>query len=106
MSVRKRADYPEGRYTLVFLVYGAGHAEIELTHNWGDHPYVHGTAFGHLAIAVENVEEATRVFQSRGAKIVRPAGPRVDEVGETIAFLEDPDQYHIELVQLQVERFL
>ena len=103
MTVRKRADYSEGRYTLAFLSYGAGQAEIELTHNWGEHTYAVGSGFGHLAIAVDSVERATRLFQSRGARILRPAGLRTDAPGETIAFIEDPDQYRIELVQIPAE---
>lgn len=103
MTVRRRADYPDGRYTLVFLSYGPGQAEIELTQNWGNHTYTSGSAFGHLAIGVDSVERATQLFQSRGANVLRPAGPRIDAPDEIIAFIEDPDQYRIELVQIAAE---
>ena len=36
MSLLRRTDYPEGRFTLAFVGYGdeADHTVIELTHNW------------------------------------------------------------------------
>ena len=60
MKLLRRTDYPEGKFTLAFLGY-TGEAEgavIELTHNWGVTQYEIGTAFGHVAIEVDNAYEA------------------------------------------------
>src|SRR6267154_5118085 len=51
-----RRDYPQGRYTLVFLAApGDEEAQVELTHNWDSEAYAGGRNFGHLAYAVDNI---------------------------------------------------
>ena len=57
MQLLSRKDYPEGKFTLAFLGYGKNpeHAEIELTHNWGDQSYELGTAYGHVALGVDDI---------------------------------------------------
>ena len=99
MQLLRQQEYPEGEFTLAFLGYGdeASNTVLELTYNWGVEHYDLGTAFGHIAIAVDDVYEATRVAREQGVKILRDAGPM--NAGSTIiAFLEDPDGYPIELL--------
>ena len=99
MRLLRQQEYPEGKFTLAFLGYGeeANSTVLELTYNWGVESYELGTAFGHIAIAVDNVYEATRIAREKGVKILRDAGPM--NAGSTIiAFLEDPDGYPIELL--------
>ena len=99
MKLLRRKDYPDGKFTLAFVGYGdeASQAVLELTYNWGVDSYELGTAFGHIAIAVDDVYEATRIAREKGVKILRDAGPM--NAGSTIiAFLEDPDGYPIELL--------
>src|SRR6266478_1320558 len=56
-----RKDYPQGRYTLVFLAApGDEEAQVELTHNWDPEDYSGGRNFGHLAYAVDNIYDACR----------------------------------------------
>ncbi len=100
MRVLRRTDYPEGKFTLAFVGYQteAEGAVLELTYNWGVGRYELGTAFGHIALAVDDVYEACERVTERGGKVVRPAGPM--KHGTTvIAFIEDPDGYRIEFVQ-------
>jgi lactoylglutathione lyase len=99
MTLLRQKDYPDGKFTLAFLGYGdeKNHTVIELTHNWDTDSYDIGTAFGHLAIEVEDVYEATESIRQQGGKIIREAGPM--NAGTTIiAFVEDPDGYQIELL--------
>lgn len=101
MKLLRRKDYPSGEFTLAFVGYGNedDHAVIELTHNWGrTEPYQLGTAFGHLAIGVEDIYGTCERLAKEGVKIPRPAGPMAHG-GSVIAFVEDPDGYKIELVQ-------
>lgn len=101
MTLRRRKDFPEGAFTLAFVGY-AGEDDgtvIELTHNWGEHSYDHGTAFGHMAVCVADVHAATQALAAAGVKVVRPAGPLKGDPSEIIAFVEDPDGYRIELIQ-------
>ncbi|MES9942700.1 MAG: lactoylglutathione lyase [Candidatus Thiodiazotropha sp. 6PLUC2] len=99
MSLLRQKEYPEGKFTLAFLGYGdeSENSVIELTHNWDTDKYDMGNGFGHLAIEVDDVYQATDEINKLGGKIIRPAGPM--NAGATIiAFVEDPDGYSIELI--------
>jgi lactoylglutathione lyase len=99
MQLLRRKDYPEGRFTLAFVGYGAEHegAVIELTHNWDTTAYELGNAYGHIALEVEDVYQACDRIKAAGGKVTREAGPM--KHGTTIlAFVEDPDGYKIELL--------
>ena len=99
MKLLRKKDYPEGKFTLAFVGYGdeKENSAIELTHNWDTDSYDIGTGFGHLAIEVDDVYEATNNIRGLGGKIIRDAGPM--NAGTTIiAFVEDPDGYPIELL--------
>ncbi len=99
MTLLRQKDYPEGKFTLAFVGYGeeADHCVIELTHNWDTTQYEIGTGFGHFALEVDDVYQATDKIRQQGGKIIRDAGPM--NAGSTIiAFVEDPDGYQIELI--------
>jgi len=99
MSLLRQKDYPDGEFTLAFLGYGpeAENTAIELTYNWGTDHYEVGSGFGHIALEVDDVYQATQSIRQRGGKIIREAGPM--NAGTTIiAFVEDPDGYQIELI--------
>ncbi len=99
MKLLRRKDYPEGKFTLAFMGYGdeADNAVIELTYNWGVSQYELGTAYGHIAVEVDDVYAACAAAKAKGARIVREAGPM--NAGTTvIAFIADPDGYFIELI--------
>ena len=102
MQLLRRKDYPEGRFTLAFVGYGPEDTNtvVELTHNWDTDRYELGTGFGHLALGVEDLYATCDALRARGAKIVREPGP-MKHGGSEIAFIEDPDGYKIELIQLR-----
>ena len=106
MKLRRTTDRPEQQYTLAFLGYGAddgngevGSAEIELTYNYGVSSYDIGTAFGHLALGVPDVAAVCDSVRQAGGKVTREPGP-VKGGTSVIAFVQDPDGYKIELIQL------
>jgi lactoylglutathione lyase len=99
MSLLRKNDYPDGRFTLAFLGYGneAENTVLELTHNWDSESYELGSAYGHIAIEVADVYAACEKIKNSGGKVVREAGPM--QHGSTIlAFVEDPDGYKVELL--------
>ncbi len=99
MQLLRRSDYPEGRFTLAFLGYGpeAENTVLELTHNWDTASYEHGSAYGHIAVGVEDVYAACEKIRAGGGKVIREPGPMMH--GSTVlAFVEDPDGYKIELL--------
>ncbi len=100
MKLIRRKDYPEGRFTLAFVGYGDEmHSTVlELTHNWDTDSYDQGSAYGHIAIGVDDVYATCDRVKAKGGKVIREAGPM--KGGRTvIAFLEDPDGYKVELLQ-------
>jgi lactoylglutathione lyase len=100
MTVLRKKDYPDGKFTLAFVGYGqeSEEAVIELTHNWDKKAYTPGDAFGHIALEVDDAYEACDKIRALGGNVVREAGPM--KHGQTvIAFIEDPDGYKIELIQ-------
>lgn len=101
MSLLRKSDYPDGRFTLAFVGYGEekDHTVVELTHNWDqDESYDLGNGFGHLALGVPDIYKTCDDLRAVGANIVREPGPM--KHGTTvIAFIEDPDGYKIELIE-------
>jgi lactoylglutathione lyase len=100
MRVLRQKDYPDGRFTLAFVGYGAEDegAVLELTHNWDTSRYDLGTGYGHVALEVEDAYKACDEVKKRGGRVTREAGPM--KHGTTvIAFVEDPDGYKIEFIQ-------
>jgi len=101
MELLRKRDFPDGRFTLVFLGYGSEkeNTVLELTHNWDTASYELGDAYGHIAIGVEDVYTTCEQIKSQGGAVVREPGPMMH--GSTIlAFVEDPDGYKIELLSL------
>lgn len=103
MHLLRKHDYPEGRFTLAFVGYHDEQegAVLELTCNWDTTSYDIGTAFGHIAIEVENAAQACVDIANSGGKVVRAAGP-MKHGATIIAFIEDPDGYRIELIEKKI----
>ncbi len=102
MRLLRKKDYESGRFTLAFVGYGdeSDHTVLELTHNWDTKQYDLGNAFGHVALGTADIYATCEQLRRRGAKIVREPGP-MKHGGTEIAFIEDPDGYKIELIQLR-----
>jgi lactoylglutathione lyase len=90
----RRSEYPQGRFTLIFLAAPeTPEAEVELTYNWDPEDYDEGRNFGHLAFAVDDVYAACQRLMDHGVTINRP--PRDGRM----AFVRSPDNVSIELLQ-------
>jgi lactoylglutathione lyase len=102
MKLLRNKEYPSGRFTLAFVGYGneTENAVIELTYNWDTHQYDVGNGFGHLAVGVTDIYATCETLRAKGAKIVREPGPMKHGSTE-IAFVEDPNGYKIELIQMK-----
>ena len=103
MELLRTTERPEQKYSLAFVGFGGGNknneAEIELTYNHGQSEYDLGDAYGHIALGVDNVAETCEKIRQAGGKVTREAGP-VKGGNTIIAFVEDPDHYKIELIEL------
>jgi lactoylglutathione lyase len=100
MTLLRTTERPEQRYSLAFVGYGSNpeHAEIELTYNHGVDAYELGTAYGHIALQVDDAAGACARIRAAGGTGTRDAGP-VKGGSTVIAFVQDPDGYKIELIQ-------
>ena len=100
MKLLRTTDRPEQKYSLAFVGYGDERSEavLELTYNYGVGNYDLGTAFGHIAIAVDDAYAACEKIRAAGGNVTREPGP-VKGGSTVIAFVTDPDGYKIELIQ-------
>lgn len=100
MKLLRQSENPEYKYTLAFVGYGdeSENTVLELTWNWDTDSYDLGNAYGHIALEVENVYEACDKIRAKGGVISREPGPVKGGTTE-IAFVRDPDNYAIELIQ-------
>ena len=101
MQLLRRKDYASGRFTLAFLGYGdeKDHTVLELTHNWDTEHYDLGDGYGHIALGVQDIQATCAGIADRGGRLVREPGP-MKHGSTVIAFLEDPDGYKVELIEL------
>ncbi|WP_261842276.1 lactoylglutathione lyase [Aliamphritea ceti] len=99
MEVLRNTEYPNGRFTNVFVGFGPENVTttLELTYNWDQKTdYDKGNAYGHLAFNVDNVVEAMAYLESEGVTIRSPAKP-MNHGTRMLGFVEDPNGYVIEL---------
>ncbi|WP_319419836.1 lactoylglutathione lyase [Pleurocapsa sp. FMAR1] len=101
MKLLRRKDYPGGEFTLAFVGYGEekDNTVIELTYNWGVEEYDLGKGYGHIALGVDDIYGTCDRIKAQGGKVSREPGP-MKHGSTVIAFVEDPDGYKIELIQL------
>lgn len=123
MKLLRSIDFPDWKFSLYFLafvpntneipsgdreksVYTAGREGVlELTHNWGTEqqektPYHNGNTeprgFGHICISVPDIKAACARFEKLNVTFQKKLG----EGGmKNIAFIRDPDEYWIEVIQ-------
>jgi lactoylglutathione lyase len=102
MKLLRTTDRPEQKYSLAFVGYDTEErtAVLELTYNYGVERYDLGGAFGHIAIGVLDVARACDGVRRNGGKVTREPGP-VKGGTSVIAFVEDPDGYKIEFIELR-----
>lgn len=99
MQVLRHTEYPEGRFTNVFIGYGPENetTTIELTYNWDQvEPYEVGRVYGHIALNVPNVVDAVNYLEKEGVVIRSKAKP-MNHGTRMLAFVQDPNGYVIEL---------
>ena len=97
----RRSEYPDDKFTLAYLC-APGDVDngpmLELTYNWGVDHYDLGSGYGHIAFQVDSLQD----IQRRLAKANRGFswGPgKTPDGGTTMAFIDDPDGYKVELLE-------
>jgi lactoylglutathione lyase len=83
--------------TNYFFSLGDDESVLELTFNHDGRAYDLGTGYGHIALAVDDLDEALAALKEQGIEPEREPY-RVREGGSRICFVQDPDGYRIELI--------
>lgn len=102
MKLIRQKDYPDGRFTNTFVGYSDDPTSpmVELTCNWDQETdYDLGDAWGHLAIGVKDIYGLCERLEAEGVSVPRKPGP-MKFGGSVIAFIRDPDNHSIELIQM------
>ena len=101
LEVANRMDFDN--FTLVYLRNEENDVELELTINKAQkEPYTHGDAYGHIAVAVDDIEAEHARFEAAGLQPRRLIDMKYG--GKPLArlfFVADPDGYEIEVLQKQ-----
>ncbi|GAA0357535.1 VOC family protein [Alkalibacterium iburiense] len=99
MKEVRRLDYPEYKFTLVYLALPGDEVELELTYNYDqEEPYDLGNGYGHIAIGVENLETVHEEYTQAGYDVTDLTG--LSDGAASYFFIKDPDGYKIEIIQL------
>jgi lactoylglutathione lyase len=100
MKLLRKSENKEYQYSLAFIGYGeeSDTTVLELTYNWDKTSYQLGDAFGHIAIAVDDIYAICKSIEQQGGNVYRQPGP-VKGGTSVIAFVRDPDGYAIELIE-------
>jgi len=96
-----RSDFPDAKFTLVFLQLPGDDYELELTYNYDqEEPYDLGNGYGHIALGVEDLEGKHKELSDKGYNVTELKGLRGDP---NYFFVTDPDGYRIEIIRLKGE---
>ena len=83
--------------TNYFFSLGDHDAVLELTYNHDGRTYDLGSGYGHIALAVDDLDETLERLKEQGIEPEREPY-RVREGGSRLCFVRDPDDYRIELI--------
>ena len=101
LGLEKRRELPIRDEAINYFlgVPGKPQPELELTYNFGVDSYELGTAYGHIAVGVDDLDATLAALKDRHG--IEPERPpyQVSEGGSRICFVRDPDDYRIELIE-------
>ena len=88
----------EKEATNYFFSLGDAENVLELTYNHDGRTYELGTGYGHIALAVDDLDETLERLGEEGIEPERPPY-QVRKGSSFLAFVRDPDGYRIELIE-------
>ncbi len=90
----------DGELEATNYFFSLGHSEnvLELTYNHDGRTYEMGTAYGHIAIGVGDLDATLARLAEQGIEPERQPYT-VREGGSRLCFVRDPDSYRVELIE-------
>lgn len=99
LSEASRKDFPEYKFTIVYLTDEDGHYELELTYNYDTkEAYNIGNGFSHTAVGAENLETLREDHVKKGYEVTDIKSLPGGEV--EFYFITDPDGYKVEIIKI------
>ncbi len=96
-EVVRHDDFPEDKFTLVFLRDHESGIDIELTYNYEHGPYEIGNGYSHFAVRVDDAEASFAKHKQMGVTVNE--APYSSPGGNSlIYFIRDPDGYDVEII--------
>lgn len=93
----RRRDFPDSKFTLVYLTLPGDEYELELTYNYDHAAYDLGDGYGHIAIRSDDLEKLHEEQKNKGFNVTDLKGlPGTDP---SYYFITDPDGYKIEVIR-------
>ncbi|WP_058485657.1 lactoylglutathione lyase [Defluviitalea phaphyphila] len=93
-----RKDFPEHKFTLVYLSDKTGQYELELTYNYNpEKPYEIGNGFSHIAVSVDDLEASRQKHMDMGYEVTELKG--LPGEPPKYYFVKDPDGYAVEVIR-------
>ncbi|KXT78384.1 lactoylglutathione lyase [Streptococcus sp. DD13] len=93
----RRKEYPEHRFSLVYMALPGESFEIELTYNDGHGPYTIGDGFSHLALSSDDLEGDHAKHKALGYPTTDISG--LPGNPGHYYFVTDPDGYRMEVIR-------
>ena len=100
LGLEKRRELPirEEAVNIFMGVPGEPGPELELTYNFGVESYELGTAYGHIALTVDDLDGILERLKDQGIEPEKQPYT-VRDGGSRLCFVRDPDQYRVELIE-------
>lgn len=96
-EVSRIKDFPEAKFTLVFLKLPGDSQELELTYNYDHSEYELGDGYGHIALGCENFDETYEKLKSENYDVTEKKS--LSDNSGFYFFIKDPDGYKIEIIE-------
>lgn len=93
----RRRDFPENKFTLVYLTLPGDGYELELTYNYDHEAYDLGNGYGHIAISTDDIEKLHQEHTEAGFVVTEMKG--LPGIPPSYYFITDPDGYKIEVIR-------
>ncbi|HCH0054752.1 TPA: VOC family protein [Vibrio parahaemolyticus] len=103
LELEIKDQYVFNGFSLTYLANEETGFELELAHNHDQsEPYTHGSGYGHLAVSVDDIEQAHKRIKSLGIEAgdIKAFDHQQKHLA-TFFFVTDPDGYKIEFLQRQ-----